>query len=98
VAISIYPRSKAFIQHQKRYYAKVFEGTGVELRFFDSKTHALAARVPVDAEQSEANTCAGGATSKLATKRGHSFFAAVHHHQQLRLHLAHRAYPVRFAR
>lgn len=24
VAISIYPRSKAFIQHQKRYYAKVF--------------------------------------------------------------------------
>jgi hypothetical protein len=33
VAISIYPRSKAFIQHQKRHYAKVFEGTGVELRF-----------------------------------------------------------------
>ena len=41
VAISIYPRSKAFIQHQKRHYAKVFEGTGVELRFFDSKSHAL---------------------------------------------------------
>jgi len=41
LAISIYPRSKAFIQHQKRYYAKVFEGTGVELRFFDSKSHAL---------------------------------------------------------
>jgi hypothetical protein len=41
VAISIYPRSKAFIQHQKRHYAKVFEGTGVALRFFDSKTHAL---------------------------------------------------------
>ncbi|WP_454834136.1 DUF4917 family protein [Pseudomonas lini] len=40
-AISIYPRSKAFIQHQKRHYTKVFEGTGVELRFFDSKTHAL---------------------------------------------------------
>ncbi|CAI8851386.1 DUF4917 family protein [Pseudomonas sp. IT-P12] len=41
VAISIYPRSKAFIQHQKRHYTKVFEGTGSELRFFDSKTHAL---------------------------------------------------------
>ncbi|MCP1420621.1 hypothetical protein J3D47_004864 [Pseudomonas laurylsulfativorans] len=41
VAISIYPRSKAFIQHQKRHYAKVFAGTGVELRFFDSKSHAL---------------------------------------------------------
>ncbi|MGE8065655.1 DUF4917 family protein [Pseudomonas sp. NPDC089569] len=41
VAISIYPRSKAFIQHQKRYYAKVFEDTGCQLRFFDSKTHAL---------------------------------------------------------
>lgn len=51
VAISIYPRSKAFIQHQKRYYAKVFEGTGVELRFFDSKTHALGSlklAVPVE--------------------------------------------------
>ncbi|MDL5595732.1 DUF4917 family protein [Bacillus subtilis] len=41
VAISIYPRSAAFIQHQKRHYAKVFEGTGAELRFFDSKSHAL---------------------------------------------------------
>ncbi|WP_122609851.1 DUF4917 family protein, partial [Pseudomonas viridiflava] len=41
VAISIYPRSAAFIQHQKRHYAKVFEGTGVELRFFDAKSHAL---------------------------------------------------------
>ncbi|WP_223596123.1 DUF4917 family protein [Pseudomonas sp. A-R-19] len=41
LAISIYPRSKAFVQHQKRHYAKVFEGTGVELRFFDSKSHAL---------------------------------------------------------
>jgi len=41
VAISIYPRSAAFIQHQKRHYAKVFDGTGVELRFFDSKSHAL---------------------------------------------------------
>lgn len=51
VAISIYPRSKAFIQHQKRHYAKVFEGTGSELRFFDSKTHALGSpklTVPVE--------------------------------------------------
>ncbi|MGE8146856.1 DUF4917 family protein [Pseudomonas frederiksbergensis] len=51
VAVSIYPRTKAFIQHQKRHYAKVFEGTGVELRFFDSKTHALGStklRVPVE--------------------------------------------------
>lgn len=51
VAISIYPRSQAFVQHQKRHYAKVFEGTGVELRFFDSKTHALGSprlSVPVE--------------------------------------------------
>ena len=51
VAISIYPRSKAFIQHQKRHYAKVFEGTGSALRFFDSKTHALGSpklTVPVE--------------------------------------------------
>ncbi|EXF91123.1 hypothetical protein HK44_019785 [Pseudomonas fluorescens HK44] len=41
VAVSIYPRSAAFIQSQKRHYTKVFEGTGVELRFFDSKSHAL---------------------------------------------------------
>ncbi|MCF4998909.1 DUF4917 family protein [Pseudomonas syringae] len=51
VAISIYPRSAAFIQHQKRHYAKVFEGTGAELRFFDSKSHALGSpklSVPVE--------------------------------------------------
>ncbi|MGE7956690.1 DUF4917 family protein [Pseudomonas sp. NPDC089530] len=41
LAISIYPRSKAFIQHQKRHYAKLFEGMPVTLRFFDSKSHAL---------------------------------------------------------
>lgn len=41
VAISIYPRSAAFIQHQKRHYAKVFEGLAVELRFFDAKSHPL---------------------------------------------------------
>jgi hypothetical protein len=51
VAVSIHPRTPAFIQHQKRHYAKVFEGTGVELRFFDSRTHALGStklRVPVE--------------------------------------------------
>ncbi|WP_426205579.1 DUF4917 family protein [Pseudomonas sp. TWP3-1] len=51
VAISIHPRSTAFIQHQKRHYAQVFEGTGVELRFFDSKSHALGSpklRVPLE--------------------------------------------------
>ncbi|WP_053214437.1 DUF4917 family protein [Pseudomonas sp. Q12-87] len=41
VAISIYPRSQAFIQHQKRHYAKVFEGLDVQLRFFDAKSHPL---------------------------------------------------------
>ncbi|MCJ8207618.1 DUF4917 family protein [Pseudomonas sp. RGM2987] len=41
VAISIYPRSAAFIQHQKRHYAKVFEGLAVQLRFFDAKSHPL---------------------------------------------------------
>jgi len=41
VAIAIYPRSAAFIQHQKRHYAKVFEGLAVQLRFFDAKSHPL---------------------------------------------------------
>ncbi|WP_045885194.1 DUF4917 family protein [Pseudomonas chlororaphis] len=41
LAISIYPRSKAFIQHQKRHYAKLFEGVATTLRFFDAKSHAL---------------------------------------------------------
>lgn len=41
VAISIYPRSAAFIQHQKRHYTKVFQGLAVELRFFDAKSHPL---------------------------------------------------------
>lgn len=41
LAISIYPRSAAFIQSQKRHYTKLFADTGVALRFFDSKTHAL---------------------------------------------------------
>ncbi|MGY4662497.1 hypothetical protein ACVWZ9_003291 [Pseudomonas chlororaphis] len=51
LAISIQPRSKAFIQNQKRRYAKLFEGVEVTLRFFDSKSHALgdpALSVPVE--------------------------------------------------
>ncbi|WDG79869.1 DUF4917 family protein [Pseudomonas chlororaphis] len=51
LAISIQPRSKAFIQNQKRRYAKLFEGMEVTLRFFDSKSHALGApalSVPVE--------------------------------------------------
>ncbi|MCG6576664.1 DUF4917 family protein [Pseudomonas sp. AF32] len=41
LAISIYPRSQAFIQHQKRHYAKLFQGLQIELRFFDAKSHPL---------------------------------------------------------
>lgn len=41
LAISIYPRSQAFIQHQKRHYAKLFQGSEIELRFFDAKSHPL---------------------------------------------------------
>lgn len=41
VAISIYPRSQAFIQHQKRHYAKLFQDLEVTLRFFDAKSHPL---------------------------------------------------------
>ncbi|SEM37316.1 protein of unknown function [Pseudomonas sp. ok272] len=51
LAISIYPRSAAFIQSQKRHYTTLFEGTGVELRFFDSKSHPLGSpklSVPVE--------------------------------------------------
>ncbi|MBU4637007.1 DUF4917 family protein [Pseudomonas chlororaphis] len=51
LAISIHPRSKAFIQNQKRRYTQLFEGMEVTLRFFDSKSHALGApalSVPVE--------------------------------------------------
>ena len=51
IAFSIYPRSKAFIQHQKRHYTKLFEGMDVTLRFFDSKSHGLGSAqlsVPVE--------------------------------------------------
>ncbi|WP_428480462.1 DUF4917 family protein, partial [Pseudomonas protegens] len=36
LAISIYPRSAAFIQHQKRHYAKLFEGQ-VEVDFMNER-------------------------------------------------------------
>ncbi|NWB92202.1 DUF4917 family protein [Pseudomonas agarici] len=41
LAISIHPRSKAFIQHQKRRLAELFDGREVTLRFFDAKSHPL---------------------------------------------------------
>jgi len=50
LAISILPRSEAFIQHQKRHYSALFEGQNIELRFFNAKTHPLgsdALAVPV---------------------------------------------------
>ncbi|WP_350613502.1 DUF4917 family protein [Pseudomonas sp. HY7a-MNA-CIBAN-0227] len=51
LAISVFGRSAGFIQQQKRRYAELFEGMGVELRFFDARTHALgdpALSVPVE--------------------------------------------------
>jgi hypothetical protein len=41
IAISVLPRSEAFIQHQKRHYSALFEGMGIELKFFDATTHPL---------------------------------------------------------
>jgi len=41
LAISILPRSEAFVQHQKRHYSALFEGQNIELKFFDAKTHPL---------------------------------------------------------
>lgn len=52
LAISIYPRSQAFIQHQKRHFTQLFEGREVTLRFFDAKSHPLGdpqLRVPPEA-------------------------------------------------
>lgn len=51
LAISIYPRSQAFIQHQKRHFTQLFAGLDVSLRFFDSTSHPLgnpALAVPVE--------------------------------------------------
>ena len=41
LAISIYPRSQAFIQHQKRHYAGLFVGRDITLHFFDATSHPL---------------------------------------------------------
>jgi hypothetical protein len=41
LAISILPRSEAFIQHQKRHYSALFEGQNIELNFYNAKTHPL---------------------------------------------------------
>ena len=41
LAISIYPRSAAFIQHQKKHYRDLFAGMETGLLFFDAKTHPL---------------------------------------------------------
>jgi hypothetical protein len=41
LAISIYPRSAAFIEHQKKHYRDLFAGLETQLLFFDAKTHPL---------------------------------------------------------
>lgn len=41
LAIGIKARTAAFVQHQKRHYAALFEGLDTELHFFDARTHAL---------------------------------------------------------
>jgi hypothetical protein len=41
LAISVLPRSDSFIQHQKRHYSALFDGTGIDLRFFDATSHPL---------------------------------------------------------
>jgi hypothetical protein len=41
IAISILPRSESFIQHKKRHYSTLFAESGVELTFFNAKTHPL---------------------------------------------------------
>jgi hypothetical protein len=41
LAISVLPRSEAFIQHQKRHYSALFEGQNIELKFFNAHTHPL---------------------------------------------------------
>ncbi|MDB6145619.1 MAG: Uncharacterized protein JWP80_4663 [Pseudomonas sp.] len=41
IALSILPRSQAFIQHQKRHYSSLFAESGIKLSFFNAKTHPL---------------------------------------------------------
>ncbi|ONH56507.1 protein of unknown function [Pseudomonas cedrina] len=51
LAISVSGRSDGFIRQQKRRYSELFDGTGVELKFFAARTHPLgnpALSVPVE--------------------------------------------------
>ncbi|KAF6696959.1 DUF4917 family protein [Pseudomonas sp. EKM23D] len=51
LAISVSGRSEGFIRQQKRRYSQLFDGTGVALKFFAARTHALgnpALSVPVE--------------------------------------------------
>ena len=51
LAISVSGRSDGFIRQQKRRYSELFEGAGVELKFFAARTHPLghpALSVPVE--------------------------------------------------
>jgi hypothetical protein len=41
IALSILPRSQAFIQHQKRHYSSLFAESDIDLTFFNAKTHPL---------------------------------------------------------
>ncbi len=41
IAISIYPRSEAFIAHQKRHYLTLFAEQPIDLTFFNAQTHPL---------------------------------------------------------
>jgi len=50
LAISVLPRSEAFVQHQKRHYSTLFEGRNMDLKFFNAETHPLGSKelsVPV---------------------------------------------------
>ena len=51
LAISVSGRSDGFIRQQKRRYSELFDGSGVELKFFAARTHPLghpALSVPVE--------------------------------------------------
>lgn len=51
LAISVSGRTDGFIRQQKRRYSELFDGSGVELKFFAGRTHPLgnpALSVPVE--------------------------------------------------
>jgi hypothetical protein len=51
LAISVSGRSDGFIRQQKRRYSQLFDGSGVQLKFFAARTHPLgdpALSVPVE--------------------------------------------------